>query len=103
MTKGRGPGRKVIPIANPIRPVNRLSPIEIVHARNKSLLKKYGLKVGSVLEHKVHRHKIQITSIHPLYGWVVCSYCDAENIGWENLKQDMGNIDNFIINDIKIC
>lgn len=103
ITKGKGKLRKVIPIIKPVRLVKGSDPIEKVHVRNKRLVEQYGLKVGQILEHKTKHHRIKIVSIHPLYGWVVCEYCDNYAIGWENLDQDMRNIDNFIIQDIKTC
>ena len=45
--------------------------IEDVHKENLKLIKKYNIKVGTILREKDNPHNIQyITHIHPLYGWI---------------------------------
>lgn len=109
ITKGRGKMRKIIPLTENYRnvickyPTDILESIERVHQNNWRLIRLHKLKVGLVLEHRLNKHQIKIVSIHPIYGWVVCDYCDYDNIGWEMLKQDMSNISDFIIKSKGQC
>ena len=71
--------------------------MDIIYRTNKRLIEKYNLKVGCILTHKTELYNIKIVFIHSLYGWVITEWCNTKDVGKDNLKQDMRNINDFII------